>query len=208
MRFFETLLSGAALVTAAFALQITSYPSSGVVAGRTYTIEYIPADNTPTTFILRQGASGNLNTIATLTNSATGGSFEWTPSTDLVNFPDYALQIRQDETINYSGQFPLTGGSELVSAVSSAASSAVASVASSVSAQISSIIASRASSAAASITPSASSNGTAISSATLSRSASGTSSASIPQQSTAGASSLASSPLAAVLAFAGFAYLV
>ena len=68
MRFFETVLSGAALVAAALALEINDFPSAGVVAGQTYTITYSPKDNTPTTFILRQGDSGNLNTVDTLTS--------------------------------------------------------------------------------------------------------------------------------------------
>lgn len=71
MRFFETILSGAALVAAVLALEINTFPSGGVKAGQTYTITYSPADNTPTTFILRQGASGNLDTVGTLTSRST-----------------------------------------------------------------------------------------------------------------------------------------
>lgn len=68
MRFFETIISGAALLAAAFALEINEFPAQGVEAGKTYTVTYSPADNTPTTFILRQGASTDLDTIATLTS--------------------------------------------------------------------------------------------------------------------------------------------
>lgn len=68
MRFFETIVSGAALIAAALALEINSFPAEGVVAGQTYTVTYSPADNTPTTFILRQGTSTDLDTIGTLTS--------------------------------------------------------------------------------------------------------------------------------------------
>lgn len=69
MRFFETILSGAALFAAAMAVTIDTYPSSGAVAGQTYTITYSPKDNTPTTFILRYGDSGNLAPGETLTST-------------------------------------------------------------------------------------------------------------------------------------------
>ncbi|EOA88770.1 uncharacterized protein SETTUDRAFT_51857, partial [Exserohilum turcica Et28A] len=118
MRFFQTILSTAAFAALVAALEINQFPAQGVVAGQTYTITYSPADNTPTTFILRQGKSTDLNTIETITTTATGGKFEWTPSKSLPNQPDYALEIKQGSVINYSAQFPLTGGSG--AAVSSA----------------------------------------------------------------------------------------
>jgi len=67
---FESIFAGAAFVAAAMAqsLAINTFPSTGVVAGQTYEVTYSPADNIPTTFVLRQGASGNLNTIDTLTS--------------------------------------------------------------------------------------------------------------------------------------------
>jgi hypothetical protein len=67
MRFFETLFAGAALVAAALALEINDFPSS-IEPGKTYTITYSPADNTPTTFILRQGKNEDLSTVDTLTS--------------------------------------------------------------------------------------------------------------------------------------------
>ncbi|KAF2626830.1 hypothetical protein BU25DRAFT_411358 [Macroventuria anomochaeta] len=226
MRFFQMVASSAALIAAALALEINKYPTDGVVAGQTYTVTYSPADNTPTTFILRKGLSTDLGTIGPLTSTATGGTFSWTVSKDLVNGADYALEIRQDgQTPNYSGQFGLTGGSAAAS--SSAAASASASSASAYS--VSSVIASRASSASSAASASASlssltssvvssahasatgtgavtvsHNGT-VSSATLSRSATG--SAAIPE-STGAASSLSSAPLALLFGAAGaFAFL-
>lgn len=68
MRFFQILASGAAFIAAALALEINDYPTGGVQAGQTYTITYSPADDTPTTFILRKGLSTDLGTIGTLTS--------------------------------------------------------------------------------------------------------------------------------------------
>jgi hypothetical protein len=68
MRFFETILSAAAFTAAVAALEINQFPAEGVVAGQTYTITYSPADDTPTTFILRQGKSTDLDTVGTLTS--------------------------------------------------------------------------------------------------------------------------------------------
>lgn len=230
MRFIQMLASSAAFIAAALAVEINEYPTGGVEAGKTYTVTYSPADNTPTTFILRKGLSTDLDTVGTLTSTATGGTFSWTVAKDLPNGADYALEIRQSgEAPNYSGQFGLTGGSAAASssiAASASASSAsahsvssaIASKASSASAaaSLSSVISSVISSAQASATvsPSASHNGT-VSSATLSShsassvrpTGSATGSASIPE-STGAASSLSSAPLALLLGAAGaFAFL-
>jgi hypothetical protein len=162
MRFIQMLASSAAFIAAALAVEINEYPTGGVEAGKTYTVTYSPADNTPTTFILRKGLSTDLDTVGTLTcmfpshqclfesrtnfhsATATGGTFSWTVAKDLPNGADYALEVRQSgEAPNYSGQFGLTGGSAAAS--SSIAASASASSASAVS--VSSVIASKASSA-------------------------------------------------------------
>lgn len=212
MRFFQTLLTGAALVATALSLTIDTYPPS-VEAGKTYTIEYSPKDDTPTTFVLRKGLSTNLDTVETLTTTATGGTFTWTVKSTYTDGTDYALEIKRDGSApNYSGQFPLTGGSGSVSsAVSSALSSARASASSALSSAVSSALSS-ARSASATVSPSAGTNST-VTSATLSRTASGTSrptgtsTGGVPE-STGAASSLATSPLAALFgAIAAFAYL-
>ena len=67
MRFFQMLASSAAFIAAALAVEINEYPTGGVEAGKTYTVTYSPADNTPTTFILRKGLSTDLDTVGTLT---------------------------------------------------------------------------------------------------------------------------------------------
>jgi len=67
MRFFT--ITVAAFAAAVAALEINSFPAEGVVAGQTYTITYSPADDVPTTFILRQGKSTDLDTVGTLTST-------------------------------------------------------------------------------------------------------------------------------------------
>ncbi|OAL07143.1 hypothetical protein IQ06DRAFT_288907 [Phaeosphaeriaceae sp. SRC1lsM3a] len=209
MRFFEIVVSGAALISSAFAVTIDTYPSS-VEAGKTYTITYSPKD-APATFILRKGLSTDLTTIATI-GTGNAGTFTWQVSSSLPNGGDYALQVKQGSEENYSGQFPLTGGSNAVSSASAAASSASAAV-SSIKASASSVIASitSAASASASVSPSGGAN-TTVSTATLSRTAStsrpASTTGSSPPQSTGAASMLSASPLAIILgAVAAFAYL-
>ncbi|KAK4507920.1 hypothetical protein PRZ48_001655 [Zasmidium cellare] len=109
-------------------LGFTSVPKD-ITAGQPEAIEYKAADlNSPVTIILRKGASTDLKTISTLTSSATGGKYTWTPSTSLVSGSDYALQITQGSETNYYGPFALAGG-----AASGSSSSASASVTSSAS---------------------------------------------------------------------------
>jgi len=120
MRFFSAFLSGAALITAALAVQINDFPPS-VQPGKTYTITYSPADNTPTTLILRKGKSGDLTTIATLTTTATGGKFQWTVDSSLPNGNDYALEIQQKGADpNFIGPISVSGSSAKESSTKSA----------------------------------------------------------------------------------------
>jgi len=110
MRFFEVVLSGAALIAAAWAVELNEVPTA-LEAGKTYTITYSPKDDTPTTFILRKGNPGDLDTIGPI-GTATGGSFEWTVPTNLADAPNYAFEVQQaGAEPNYSGLIPLTGGS-------------------------------------------------------------------------------------------------
>ena len=67
MRFFEVVLSGAALVSAALAVEFNSFPQS-VKAGEPVTLTYSPKD-AATTIILRKGKSTNLDTLETLTST-------------------------------------------------------------------------------------------------------------------------------------------
>lgn len=119
MRFFEVVLSGTALVSAAFAVEFNTFPEK-VTAGQTVTLTYSPKD-VATTILLRKGASKDLKTLETLTTTSTGGSFEWTVPEDLVNAEDYAFEIDQGEDSNYSGLFTLEGGLAPVASASSSA---------------------------------------------------------------------------------------
>ncbi|KAL1603611.1 hypothetical protein SLS60_005199 [Paraconiothyrium brasiliense] len=134
MRFFEVVLSGAALISAALAVEFNSWPDS-VTAGETVTLTYSPKD-AATTIILRKGPSTNLDTLQTLTTTSTGGSFEWAVPSSLENGDDYAFEIQQAGSVpNYSGQFSLSGG--VASAVSSSAYSTAESSSASASASAS-----------------------------------------------------------------------
>lgn len=145
MRFFSAAFVGvSALVSLAAAqsntLFFTSVPDL-VTVGQTYTIKYTaPDSSSPVTITLRKGPSTDLSTIATLTSTSTGGSYKWTPDSSLVSGPDYALQITQGSEINYSGLFPIVGGSSSsASASGSTTVTAAASLSSALSSALSAI---------------------------------------------------------------------
>lgn len=236
MRFFQSaLLAVSALASVALAqsstLSFTNVPTS-VIVGKSYTIEWKTTDTTsPITITLRKGPSGNLQTISTLTSTATGTTYTWIPDKSLADGTDYALQITQGTQINYSGQISLSGGS--LSAISSSASaSASSSVSASSSASAASVSSSVLSTAitgnsTASVTPSVSAASTGkgnstISTATLSATikvtsaitsaastgASGTPTTAAQGAPTGAAGQLGSSPMALIFgAVAAMAYL-
>ncbi|KAK7178978.1 hypothetical protein DPSP01_008209 [Paraphaeosphaeria sporulosa] len=216
MRFFEVVLSGAALISAAFAVEFNSWPDS-VKAGQTVTLTYSPKD-AATTIILRKGPSTNLDTLQTLTTTSTGGSFEWAVPSSLENGDDYAFEIRQaGAEPNYSGQFALSGG--VASAVSSSAYSTKASSAAASSTAHStevsttvktSVVTSAASaSASGSIVPSAGANSTISTgspSATKSQASGSPTGSSPPVENTGAASSFGVNAAALFGAIGAFAY--
>lgn len=57
----------------------------------------------PTTITLRRGAANNLSDVDVLTHDARGNEYTWKASDDLQDGSDYALQIQQNEEINYTG---------------------------------------------------------------------------------------------------------
>lgn len=67
MRFYEIVLSGAALVAAAWAVELNEVPST-VESGKTYTITWSPKEGTAT-LKLRQGDPNDLKTLGTLTGT-------------------------------------------------------------------------------------------------------------------------------------------
>ncbi|KAL4872296.1 hypothetical protein BDV12DRAFT_211149 [Aspergillus spectabilis] len=80
----------------------TKWPTA-VYAGQPATMTWNGDPNIPATITLRKGPSGNLKTLKVLTTQAGGGSFTWVPEESLPDGSDYALQIEQNGSINYSG---------------------------------------------------------------------------------------------------------
>ena len=95
------LLIASALATFASAqssdVYFTRVPNP-ITVGEPQAILYTTNDDeTPVIITLRQGSSSDLQTIDTLTTSATGGQYVWTPELDLPNGIDYALEISQGD---------------------------------------------------------------------------------------------------------------
>ncbi|KAL4803007.1 hypothetical protein BDV18DRAFT_146062 [Aspergillus unguis] len=84
----------------------TKWPTT-VYTGKPATMYWKGDPDTPVTVTLRRGPSGNLKTLKVLTTEAQGGSFTWVPEESLAPSNDYALQIEQDGSINYSGLITL-----------------------------------------------------------------------------------------------------
>ena len=122
--FTKTLLLAAGALASLVAAQsqvltFTHVPNP-VTDGEPQAITYATNDTThPVTIILRQGQQRNLDTIETLTTTATGGQYIWTPDKTLPNGNDYALEIKQGTQVNYYGPFIVQGASP--AAISSAA---------------------------------------------------------------------------------------
>lgn len=57
----------------------------------------------PTTITLRRGAANDLGDVYVLTRDARGNEYTWKANDDLQDGSDYALQIQQNEEINYTG---------------------------------------------------------------------------------------------------------
>ncbi|KAL5001656.1 hypothetical protein BDV10DRAFT_182222 [Aspergillus recurvatus] len=84
------------------AVSFTKWPTT-VYTGKPATMYWKGDSDTPVAITLRQGPAGNLKTLKVLTHDAQGGSFTWVPDESLAPGSDYALQIEQDGSINYSG---------------------------------------------------------------------------------------------------------
>lgn len=205
MRFFKTLFAAALVAVVAAKPEIHDYPKN-IEPGKTYEITYSPADDTPTTFVLRRGKNVNLDKVDTLTTTATKGKFSWTVDKSFPNRDDYALEIIQGSASNnnYIGPIKLTG-STATELPSAASSSVPASSTGSVTAKPTGSFSTTASGA---VSTSVGSNST-VTSPTLSTTpaptGARTSTGGGPPQSTGAASNLGS-PLALVLG--GFAAMV
>jgi len=118
----------AALAAAQSAVLTFTHVPNPITDGQAQAITYTTNDTTtPVTILLRKGASLSLQTVSTLTTSATGGQFIWTPPKSLANGIDYALQITQGSQINYFGPFTIQGADPSAVASASSASATVSS---------------------------------------------------------------------------------
>ncbi|KAK5131898.1 hypothetical protein LTR08_000486 [Meristemomyces frigidus] len=148
--FTKTLIisSLAALSAAQSAVLSFTHVPNPITDGQAQAITYVTNDTTtPVTILLRKGLTTDLKTVSTLTSSASGGQFVWTPSTSLANGADYALEITQGDQYNYFGPFQVQGA--VASDVSSTSASSVASP----SAYISSIVSANGTASTTSLTP-------------------------------------------------------
>ncbi|KAF2718823.1 hypothetical protein K431DRAFT_252503 [Polychaeton citri CBS 116435] len=111
----KALFLGACAVALASAqssvLTFTRVPNP-ITVGQAVALTYATNDTeSPVSIILRKGTSTNLQTVATLTDNATGGQYIWTPTRELSTDNDYALEITQGSQVNYFGPFSIQGGS-------------------------------------------------------------------------------------------------
>ncbi|KAL4916662.1 hypothetical protein BDW62DRAFT_202485 [Aspergillus aurantiobrunneus] len=98
------LATWACLVQVSLAgVSFTKWPTT-VYTGRPATLRWKGDPSAPATITLRKGPSDNLKTLKVLTTQAGGGSFTWVPEESLSDGSDYALQIEQHGSVNYSGQ--------------------------------------------------------------------------------------------------------
>ncbi|KAE8351997.1 hypothetical protein BDV28DRAFT_9237 [Aspergillus coremiiformis] len=105
MNIFTSLLPVVICLTQvgiADAVAFTQWPNI-IYAGEANTVRWIGDPDVPVTITLRKGASTNLGNVEVLTDNARGSTFTWTAREDLEDGSDYALQIKQDQDINYSG---------------------------------------------------------------------------------------------------------
>ena len=123
--FTQALLLAAvsALASAQSSVLSFTHVPNPITDGQQQAITYDTNDtSSPVTIVLRKGESTNLQTIETLTTTATGGQYVWTPSTSLADGDDYALEITQGSQTNYYGPFSIEGASASASSSSSSAS--------------------------------------------------------------------------------------
>ncbi|KAI0193191.1 Ser-Thr-rich glycosyl-phosphatidyl-inositol-anchored membrane family-domain-containing protein [Xylaria flabelliformis] len=160
-------------------VQLTNSNYDDIEAGSTFTITWSGAEG-PVTLTLKNGESGDLKTVQTITTNASGDSFVWPVNASLPT-GDYALEIDDGSDTNYSKMFPIDG--TVAATTSSSSSSTAASSSSTVSATSSTATPSTTSS-------SASSSSTASSSSSASTSTGITSSATTSSSSTASHSTL------------------
>ncbi|KAI1336835.1 hypothetical protein F5Y15DRAFT_418404 [Xylariaceae sp. FL0016] len=192
-------------------ISITNTNFANIKVGEPYEITWIDATG-PVTINLKNGPSIDLDTVSQITTGATGGSFTWTPSSSLTS-GNYAFEITDGDTTNFSMMFTLTGGAvttTISSTTMSITSSSSSSTASSTSTMESDSTTSTTSSASSSSTATNTTMTTSKTSSTASSTGSTTSSASTSETATPntnGAAGKFAPILAPILLVLGFALL-
>ncbi|KAI1817725.1 hypothetical protein GGS20DRAFT_531508 [Poronia punctata] len=116
-----------AIVGAANAIvQLTNSDYSDIEAGKTFKITW-SGNEGPVTLTLKDGPKGNLQDVQVLTTGGSGGSFVWAVDTALPN-GDYAIEIKDGDDVNYSPQFPVTGGVDATTSTSATVSTVTSTV--------------------------------------------------------------------------------
>ncbi|KAF7543500.1 hypothetical protein G7Z17_g10687 [Cylindrodendrum hubeiense] len=109
----------AALATAAMAKPVLLNTDYAAVIGTPFTIKFSGCDS-GCTIILQNGNSKDLKDYETLTATAKGDSFTWTPKDLPTDEYNYKIIDNSDETeFNYSSQFTIVGDVEATSTAES-----------------------------------------------------------------------------------------
>ncbi|RDW84366.1 hypothetical protein BP6252_01956 [Coleophoma cylindrospora] len=130
MQYSTSLLFAALASVVAAQNPFTFTTLSSITAGQQFNITWAPSTGTTDTIslVLRQGNSANLNTIETIAGKIQNtGFYLWTPSTTLVNGPDYAFEIVDDGNtaiVNYSNQFSISSPNTVTPSSTATSSSA------------------------------------------------------------------------------------
>ncbi|KAK8175388.1 Ser-Thr-rich glycosyl-phosphatidyl-inositol-anchored membrane family-domain-containing protein [Phyllosticta citrichinensis] len=135
MRFSSAIpiiVAGLSALAAAAGENAFIVPMSGFnpEAGKDSTIQWEPTAGKTVTLKLRQGASSNLGSGATIAaNIPNDGSYTWSVPTDVVRGTDYSIQIVNDDNTSQTNYYPYftIQSTNVVAVSSSAASSAAAS---------------------------------------------------------------------------------
>ncbi|TVY37315.1 hypothetical protein LSUB1_G004983 [Lachnellula subtilissima] len=120
MQFTSLLFAAAALVGVNAAVNLTN-TDYVITVGKTFSIGWAGASG-PVTLTLKNGAALDLKTVSTITSGSTTSPYVWTVPSDLP-IGNYAIEITDGTTTNYSPDFGLMGATATTSlAVSTSAS--------------------------------------------------------------------------------------
>ncbi|TVY24609.1 hypothetical protein LHYA1_G006408 [Lachnellula hyalina] len=185
MQFTSLLFAAAALVGVNAAVNLTN-TDYVITVGETFSIGWAGAEG-PVTLTLKNGAALDLKTVSTITSGSTTSPYVWTVPSDLP-IGNYAIEISDGTSTNYSPDFGLQGATATSSLAVSTSASASAS-ASSASVSASATTSSSASASASTLTTVSSSGSTTASASATSSGNSTTSASSSASKTSSGSSS-------------------